>query len=252
MRRWVTLLVFGVLIATAFASKCDDSSEESEEEEEEDEGGDDHHGGYVSQRIDDSAFRLERLEAKLNDIKSRISEDGDIDHAVDVKARLNALEGGYCGDNEFACGGSNPSLMCISSLLACDGTPDCPNGGDEEEDTCKNRAEAGEIFKGRIHWSGCKARGDSDMTIKITANKQYNYFPARVWLGARTTFDYGNEAHSFDSNGYLDFGKKRFVLAAPVGEHVDASCDFVTDDIVDCTISSMHNTCAEVRLVRQH
>jgi len=214
------------------------------------EGGDEP-GGYVSQMIDDSAWRLERLESKLHDIKESIEHGDDgVDYVHDMEARLDALNDDGCSDNEFSCGGSN--RMCVLSMLACDGTEDCPNGEDESESRCKNKAKAGRKFTGHIHWDGCKAKKDSEMTINILTNKIYNYFPSRVLLSARTTFDYGTEAHSFDSEGYYDFGKKSFSLHADDG-HVNADCHFITADVTDCTITNTAgDTCAVVRLHDDH
>lgn len=45
------------------------------------------------------------------------------------------LAGNGCEKRHYQCGGDEP--RCISDLLVCDGSPDCPNGSDEDEDTCR-------------------------------------------------------------------------------------------------------------------
>lgn len=247
MRRGLALLLFGYLVATAWAS-CGCTDDDDDDSSEEEDGGRGYGRSFIGQRIDDSAFRLERLEARLNDIRNRLETDDQVDHSLDVLAKVDQLDGARCPSGEFMCGENS---MCVSDLLACDGREDCPNGDDESEGRCRNRARAGQSFSGRIHWEGCKANPDSDMTIAITANEMINYFPSRVWLQARTTFDTGNDASSYDSAGFLNYGQNSFSLAPPAGKYFNAVCNFVTDDVVDCAIQSSSGArCADVRLSR--
>jgi len=240
MRRGLALLLFGYLVATANADGCHDDDEDSHSSEEED------NTSMLGSRIGDAAFRLERLEARLQAIKDRLDEDDLIDHSLDVIAAVEAQEGAGCVEGEFRCGGST---MCVSTLLACDGTQDCPNNDDESEERCTNKALAGESFEGRIHWTGCQANDDSDITIAIIGRTDYNYFHSRTWISSRTTFDYGNKQHAFDSKGYIDYGTNGFFLRS--NDHVNADCHFITPDTVDCVMEdSSGATCAHVRLHR--
>jgi len=235
MRRGLALLLFGCLVASALA-QCDGGSSSSEEDDVE---------FADPAALDRIAFRLERLQARIDALSNRIDSDEDIDHSIDVLSMLEKLEDDKCASGSFPCGDSD---QCVSNSLACDGVMDCDNNADESN--CANSAEAGEKFSGLIQWSGCKTNPDGQMTIAITSNKVFTYFPSTVWISATTTFDYGDNAHAFSSQGAYEFGRNAFSLNAG-GNHVNSDCVFVGSDVIDCRVTnSAGDLCSNVRLSR--
>lgn len=203
------------------------------------------------------AFRLERLASKLDNMKGRVKEIAradEADHAEALSAHLSRLEGGRCQDNEFQCG---KERQCVSTLLVCDGTEDCQNGLDEDEDVCRNMAQAGDVFRGHIRWEACKANPEADLTITISRNKIVNYFQPRVWLSANVNLEYDeghkHVGHANSHEGFYNYGRRRLVLQPSEGDHIGAVCDFFTDDLADCTITEVGTLtdCARVRVHRE-
>jgi len=210
------------------------------------------HCGNDGDHANELAFQLERLEARLGALKDRIDSSDDIDHAIDVVAKLEELEDSECGGDRFSCG---DGLPCVSNLLACDGVNDCANGADETDVRCFNAVASGSRFSGRIEWDSCDANPAGEMTISITGNKIFSYFPSTVWLNAVTKFDYGSEEVAWRGSGAFDYGSAGFYVSND-NNGLEYNCVFVGNgakDTVDCTITTAagDTTCAVVRLNRQ-
>lgn len=57
--------------------------------------------------------------------------------AKNIKGSIkgHGFAGNGCEKRHYQCG--DDARTCIGDILVCDGSPDCPNGSDEDEDTCR-------------------------------------------------------------------------------------------------------------------
>lgn len=201
---------------------------------------------------------MERLGLKVEALAKRLADAHTVDesdHASSLDARLNHLETGGCDDREFMC--SRTDRECVSSLLVCDHVNDCPHGEDESDETCHNRAEAGAVFEGHVDWEACMANPNAELTITITRTKVVDYFQPRVWISASVNLEYDDEnfqhiGHAENHEGFYNYGTTRLVLSPAEGDHIGAVCDFITEDLADCTITQQGTleACAHVRVHR--
>lgn len=145
-------------------------------------------------RSDVNQLRLDRLTAAVENAEAEFKtlDNHDDDHDVDhLEGRLEKLTGNGCEKREFQCGGVSP--QCVSNLLVCDGSADCDNGHDEDDNVCVNLMTEGSSWSWDADWGTCVSSQGHAGKMLITSATRSKSFSSWVKLGVTITMDDGND-----------------------------------------------------------
>jgi len=128
-------------------------------------------GQELKAQIMGAGASLARLTADFVQLKNEV--DNRYAVAVDRDTRSRNLgffldnnfpSSRVCGEKQFRCGNS---YTCISAILACDGSNDCPNGEDEARCEAGSVVKVGTVYKGYFRYNECMMKLNDDTTFEI-------------------------------------------------------------------------------------
>jgi hypothetical protein len=213
--------------------------------------------GRWGNRVDANDNALERLEQLAFELEKKLNDAASPGDVNALKARVEALTGDGCGDNEFRCarGGG-----CVNKQLVCDGTKDCKDGSDEDVDgICRNPVRSGSSWGGYVIWNSCKTAQNGQVRVLITNAEEQQDLSSQLSLDA-TTFIYESDDSYTTSyaSGWYAFGSRTFSVRNTGGHglgNLEIECVFdgYSDDNCSGTITRIGQSepCAELRFFKE-
>lgn len=215
----------------------------------------DYHG-KLRWRADNNDRALGKLEALADELEDKLEH---MEGAVDIealRARVDAITGTGCGDNEFTCSNHDG---CVNKLLVCDGVEDCNDGSDESTHTCRNPVPDGSSWGGYVVWGACKVAKDGQVRVMVTNAEAQNDMTSKLELDA-TSFIYNSDSTYTTSHahGWYAFGTRTWFVRNTGGHglgNLEIECVFdgYNDNHCQGSITRIGQSepCAELELFRE-
>ena len=205
--------------------------------------------GGIASKADAQEARINRLAGRVETVAAKLAAGGErvknfMGEFRELEYRVDQLQGNGCESRHYQCGGNTP--YCISDLLTCDGSNDCPNGSDESEETCHNPIPAGTTLIGHLNRDHdfCTSRKPTEMDLVITSVQRSKYFQSRLKVRANLNIVYQAEgAEQTDVlpvEGYYNFGTHQLVILPPESDRLGLVCNFRAGNDNRCNAAIVH------------
>lgn len=208
----------------------------------------------VAAKAEAQEARLNRLAGRVEAVAEKLRVGGErvkhfLENFRELEFRVDGLEGNGCEKRHYQCGGDTP--YCISDILTCDGSPDCPNGSDESEDTCHVPIPAGTTFIGHLNTDHdfCTHRKPHELDLVITGVTRAKYFQSVLQVKANLVIKYqdhgAEQTDVVPVSGYYNFGGHSLVILPSDTNRLALVCKFRAGNDERCFAAIVHEATLE-------
>nr|QQZ02316.1 giant globin linker protein [Platynereis dumerilii] len=206
--------------------------------------------GSVAAKTDAQEARINRLAGKVEAVAEKLRKGKKrvknfLEEFQELEYRVNEIEGNGCETRHFQCGGDFP--YCISDLLCCDGSNDCPNGADENNaTTCHIPIPAGTVLIGHLNTDHdfCTKRKPTEIDLIITSIVRPEYLKSRLLVKANLRLKFFAEGAEQEDvlpvKGYYNFCNHQLVILPPESDRLGLVCNFRAGNDHRCLAAIVH------------
>lgn len=220
MRTFTTVLLVLAAAALRAHADCDCSRE----------------GATISllrSRADNNDVEINRLFRASDELERRINEISSGPEVDELAARVNALTGSDCPENQFECADRGG---CVDPLLVCDHADDCSDHSDESDETCTILTPEGASFSAYVQGNDCFRTAANQVRVVITNAERSDILPSKVSIEASTfLYSLDGSYNIGTASGYFNYGTRTFSVRANDGDIVDLQCTFNSYNENECT-----------------